>query len=281
MIIGNMQSGGLKKEDKNEKSYFQYFIGYGNFEKIINKLSRNNKTKNKIKGQYLIKTSKLKLSEKMKKVEKYKNRVVSETDKNRIFKNVKKLLKYDNSTEKVIYDAFSVLEKILPNDEFLKYCYQYKYCLFKDIDGGKFTKKNGKIKSLENMEFLAKNELDVKNKYLNVISDFQYTVEAYIKLTKKNKEKNEKLLDFEIEPVEKEKNKIVYTLKHNIDEKLELTKGEEDLIQKAKNVLSLYAYIYEFEYFHPNIPLEYNNNPVLYYNYLIYYLYDLMVKREN
>lgn len=277
-----MLSEGLQPiKDKNKDNFFQYFIGYGNFELIKQKLSRNKINK---KEQYLIKKNKLKLSERKKKVEKYLGKIEFKSEKNIIFEKVKKLLKYDNSSENIIYFSFYILEKILSEEEFLQYSYQYRFCLFKDIHKGNFDKKYGKIKGLEKMEFLPKNELEIKKKYLNIISYFHYTASIYNTLTKNNsnnKEKIEKLLDFEIAPFEKEKNTIVYTLKHNIDNNLKLTNDEKELINQAKNALSSYLDIYEFEYFYPNIPIEYNNNPVLYYNYLIFYLYHLMVNREN
>jgi hypothetical protein len=63
-------------------------------------------------------------------------------------------------------------------------------------------------------------------------------------------------------------------------DKLNLSSEEKDLIEQGQNALSLYAYIYEFENFHPNIDINYKNNRILYYNFLIYSIYNYMVKRD-
>ena len=238
----------------------------------------------------------LKITLRQKKTEEYLSKLnsilSSKKNKNEVMSLIPKILKNDNITETTIYTVFFALQKFVSKEEFYKYVTEYRYCIWKDMDESVFGEESenedkkssvkGKLENLKIMEFLPENEMDIKNRYLNLVSDFSHLVVAYFKFTKlKTKNKYNELINFELSKIND--NEIYgFMVNNNIDEEnIDLTEEEEDLINQAKNALSSYTYIYEFVKFHPNLELNYKANRILYYNYLIYTLYTYMVIKED
>ena len=213
-------------------------------------------------------------------------------------KCIEEALTYDNTNKYIIYRLLKYYYKHKNEDEFDKVIKKYKYCLTKrftiiecdkeiEINLNDFFKVKECIEELEEMpnhKVVEKDSIDLRNILVEVFS-FYYHIANYIKesnlekllskkefkdiLTykyRKDNKNNSVLIDFD-------RDKKIEILKRKI-EKVDM----DALINNMEGFLFKYIYIKEFEFFQMNQPVSYKNNLTLYFNYIIYLLYETAIQ---
>ena len=213
-------------------------------------------------------------------------------------KCIEEALTYDNTNKYIIYRLLKYYYKHKNEDEFDKVIKKYKYCLTKrftiiecdkeiEINLNDFFKVKECIEELEEMpnhKLVEKNSIDLRNILVEVFS-FYYYIANYIKKSnlekllskkefkdiltyryRKDNKNNSVLIDFD-------RDKKIEILKRKI-EKVDM----DALINNMEGFLFKYVYIKEFEFFQMNQPVSYKNNLTLYFNYILYLLYETAIQ---
>ena len=213
-------------------------------------------------------------------------------------KCIEEALTYDNTNKYIIYRLLKYYYKHKNEDEFDKVIKKYKYCLTKrftinegdkeiEINLNDFFKVKECIEELEEMpnhKVVEKDSIDLRNILVEVFS-FYYHITNYIEKSNLEKLLSEKefkdILTYKYR--KDNKNNSVF-IDFDRDKKIEILNKKikkEDmdaLINNMEGFLFKYVYIKEFEFFQMNQPVSYKNNLTLYFNYIIYLLYETAIQ---
>ena len=213
-------------------------------------------------------------------------------------KSIEEALTYDNTNKYIIYRLLKYYFNHKNEDEFDKVIKKYKYCLTKrftinegdkeiEINLNDFFKVKECIEELEEMpnhKVVEKDSIDLRNILVEVFS-FYYHIAIYI--GKSNLEKllsKKEFKDILTYKYRKDNKNNSVLIDFDIDKKIEILNKKikkedmDTLINNMKGFLFKYIYIKEFEFFQMNQPVSYKNNLTLYFNYIIYLLYETAIQ---
>ena len=212
-------------------------------------------------------------------------------------KCIEEALTYDNTNKYIIYRLLKYYYKHKNEDEFDKVIKKYKYCLTKrftinegdkeiEINLNDFFKVKECIEELEEMpnhKVVEKDSIDLRNILVEVFS-FYYHITNYIEKSNLEKLLSEKeFKDILTYKYRKDNKNNSVLIDFDIDKKIEILNKKievdmDTLINNMKGFLFKYIYIKEFEFFQMNQPVSYKNNLTLYFNYIIYLLYETAIQ---
>jgi len=206
-------------------------------------------------------------------------------------------LSYDNTNKYTIYLLLKYYWS--KNDEVkykevinrYKFCITQKFNIFEGseeilIDLNNFYKIDDSIDEYEeDPDLNTECEIikDLRNSVVSLFTDYYY-LSDYIENLIPILDEEDLLI---ILTVKITSNKSVFYLNYENDSKMEiLNKYINDknniskLLKTIENFLFKYLYIKDYEYFKKNQPVSYKNNLTLYYNYIMYSLYELTVEPD-
>ena len=212
-------------------------------------------------------------------------------------KSIEEALTYDNTNKYIIYRLLKYYFNHKNEDEFDKVIKKYKYCLTKrftiiecdkeiEINLNDFFKVKECIEELEEMpnhKVVEKDSIDLRNILVEVFS-FYYHITNYIEKSNLEKLLSEKeFKDILTYKYRKDNKNNSVLIDFDIDKKIEILNKKievdmDTLINNMKGFLFKYIYIKEFEFFQMNQPVSYKNNLTLYFNYIIYLLYETAIQ---
>ena len=213
-------------------------------------------------------------------------------------KSIEEALTYDNTNKYIIYRLLKYYFNHKNEDEFDKVIKKYKYCLTKrftiiecdkeiEINLNDFFKVKECIEELEEMpnhKVVEKDSIDLRNILVKVFS-FYYHIAIYIGKSNLEKIISEKeFRDILTYKYRKDNKNNSVLIDFDIDKKIEILNKKikkedmDTLINNMKGFLFKYIYIKEFEFFQMNQPVSYKNNLTLYFNYIIYLLYETAIQ---
>ena len=213
-------------------------------------------------------------------------------------KSIEEALTYDNTNKYIIYRLLKYYYKHKNEDEFDKVIKKYKYCLTKkfiinegdkeiEINLNDFFKVKECIEELEEMpnhKVVEKDSIDLRNILVEVFS-FYYHITNYIE--KSNLEKllsKKEFKDILTYRYRKDNKNNSVLIDFDRDKKIEILNKKikkedmDTLINNMEGFLFKYVYIKEFEFFQMNQPVSYKNNLTLYFNYILYLLYETAIQ---
>ena len=212
-------------------------------------------------------------------------------------KSIEEALTYDNTNKYIIYRLLKYYFNHKNEDEFDKVIKKYKYCLTKrftinegdkeiEINLNDFFKVKECIEELEEMpnhKVVEKDSIDLRNILVEVFS-FYYHITNYIEKSNLEKLLSEKeFKDILTYKYRKDNKNNSVLIDFDIDKKIEILNKKievdmDTLINNMKGFLFKYIYIKEFEFFQMNQPVSYKNNLTLYFNYILYLLYETAIQ---
>ena len=212
-------------------------------------------------------------------------------------KCIEEALTYDNTNKYIIYRLLKYYYKHKNEEEFDKVIKKYKYCLTKrftiiecdkeiEINLNDFFKVKECIEELEEMpnhKVVEKNSIDLRNILVKVFS-FYYHIANYIKESNLEKLLSKKeFKDVLTYRYRKDNKNNSVLIDFDIDKKIEILNKKievdmDTLINNMESFLFKYVYIKEFEFFQMNQPVSYKNNLTLYFNYILYLLYETAIQ---
>ena len=213
-------------------------------------------------------------------------------------KCIEEALTYDNTNKYIIYRLLKYYFNHKNEDEFDKVIKKYKYCLTKrftiiecdkkiEINLNDFFKVKECIEELEEMpnhKVVEKDSIDLRNILVEVFS-FYYHITNYIEKSNLEKLLSEKeFKDILTYKYRKDNKNNSVLIDFDIDKKIEILNKKikkedmDTLINNMKGFLFKYIYIKEFEFFQMNQPVSYKNNLTLYFNYILYLLYETAIQ---
>ena len=257
---------------------------------IDNDYKNENVMNEKLKGDDLIIESR-----KEKAIKEIKSAKENNNDE---FEKIKESLKYDNTNKYTIYRLLKYYKSKNDQDKFDKAIRLYKFCITKKIkikEGKKvvtvdlnnlYTIKEP-MEELEELDKCKKEEhnvKDIRNSLISIYSYYYHICSYFTNLRKilNSNDLNEIIsIKYEI----KVNDNSSYELKYEEDKKRQIlskykTIKKEDidyLLSNIYNFLHRYSFIKGFTYFRLNQPISYEHNLTLYYNYIIYSLYELTI----
>ena len=216
---------------------------------------------------------------------------------------IKNSLSYDNTNKYTIYQLLKYYWS--KNDEVkykeainkYKFCITQKFNIFEGteeilIDLNNFYKIDDSIDEYEedpDLNIECENIKDLRNSIVSLFNDYYYLSDHIENLMP--------IIDEEdlliILTVKITSNKSVFYLDYENDSKMEILNKyindknhmkfneiKSKLLKTIEDFLFKYLYIKDFEYFKKNQPVSYKNNLTLYYNYIMYSLYELTVEPD-
>ena len=148
---------------------------------------------------------------------------------------------------------------------------------------------------LANKEKEEINIIDLRNEVVSIFTYYYYISNAYF-ILESIINKNDIETIFTIEYAPQSNNNDIYILNFDNSKKEYIIKAYlkkanndkhkeqlKDILNLINNFLSKYLYYKEFEFFPLNQPIDFEKNLTLYYNYLLYSLYEhaIEVRNEN
>ena len=249
-----------------------------------------NTTNEKMKGDDLIiERRKEKATEEIK---------LARENNNDKFEKIKESLKYDNTGKYSIYRLLKYYKSKNDQNKFDEAIRQYKFCITKKIkikEGKKvatvdldnlFTIKEP-IEELEELDKCEKEENnvnDIRNSLVSIYNYYYHICSYFVnfhKILNSNDLKEIISIKYEI----KANDNSSCVLKYEEDKKRQIlnkykTIKKEDieyLLSNIYNFLYRYLFMKTFTYFQLNQPISYEHNLTLYYNYIIYSIYELTI----
>ena len=255
----------------------------------INHKNENN-TNEKLKGDKLI-------------IEHRKEKAIKEIksakeNNNDELEKIKESLKYDNTNKYTIYRLLKYYKSKNEKDKFDEAIRIYKFCITKRIkikDGKKATTVNlsnlfeikepiEEFEELDNCEKEEKNVKDIRNSLVSIFNCYYHICIYLTKFEKILKEYDFKKI-ISIKFGIKTNNNPSYVLKYEEDKKRQILskykiinkKDIEYFLSNIHNFLYRYLFMKVFTHFQLNQPICYEHNLTLYYNYIIYSIYELTI----
>jgi len=221
-------------------------------------------------------------------------------------------LDYDNTNKYTIYRLLKYFFNKKDKKSFNETINKYKFCITKKFvifEGNEKIKVNlqdfydinesiDEFEELPNHGVETEKIIDLRNSIVSLFTDYFYLASYIIYLSnllseadlktiltvKINKEtslENKTNYSFDYENGEKEK--ILDTIKGKIDKLYEKKKiGKKiNILDTIKNFLFKYLYIKDFDNFQNNQPISYKQNLTLYYNYVMYSIYELAIQLDD
>ena len=210
----------------------------------------------------------------------YKN-LLNQKNENELVNQIYKCLSYDNVNKELLEGCLELLKKNGKNNDLMKLIEYNKFSLEE-----KYTK-------------YIYDECPTMNEkiYINYLKYLYNTSKAYTQLIKYiNEDVINNIIEYKIItqdnilkivdkiPLETDEdyNKVIIQAKiedTNISTKLKLLLKE--IKDDSFNFLTKYIYIKELEYYNHNQPIEIETNNILYYNYLLFHLYNKFIIQED
>lgn len=208
---------------------------------------------------------------------------------------IKKSLKYDNTNKYNIYRLLKYYKDKNDHNKFDETIRMYKYCITKkmkindiDVDLNKLYTIKEPIEEFEELDGHEKNEKEVKdlrNSFVSIYNNYyhiSFYLTKYEKILKSDEFKEIISIKYEIQ----DKDSSSYILNFEEDKKTKILsnyrnikkKDIEYLLGNINNFLYRYLYIKSFTYFQPNQPISYEQNLTLYYNYIIFSIFELTIE---
>jgi hypothetical protein len=281
-----------KEKDKEKEKSTNDEISVENFIASLNSKVEKTNEKEKLKGENLI------FSFRRKKAVEIINSITKE-EKEKL-KLIEKALSYDNTNKYCIYRLLKYYHDKNDKDKFEEMVKKYKYCITQ-----KFEVTEG-----ENEVFIDLNELydisdqveeqeelpnrgveednisDLRNILVDVFTNYYYIAENISRKIRILSEKDLKsLLTIKFKP--SEDNDEIEEILYNNEKKQKIFdkyKDEEitaddtnELLTFIENFLSKYLPLQNLSKFENNQPISYKNNLTLYFNYIMYLLFDATI----
>ena len=215
---------------------------------------------------------------------------------------IKESLKYDNTNKNIIYKLLEYYYNEKDEKKFMEEIDKYKFCITKKlniikdgieqlIDLDNLFKINILIEEYEelgNHEINCENITDIRNSLVDIYTGYCHTAKYIYEfqdiLSKKDLED---ILTCKYTTCSEDNSKFI--LNYERDKKLEILskydtikiETSKELLDKIECFLCRYILYKEFTFFDINQPIDFKHNLSLYYNYVIFYLYDTVVQVEQ
>ena len=299
----NKQSSNLNNEKKIKSAETKKVNTLENMYEISNFMaSINNKyIKSKFASSEKLKGKNLNIDHRKNKALKIINSI-SDKNNNEL-ESLQNALQYDNTNKYIIYRLLKYYHDSDNKDKFEEVLNKYKFCITQKftvvekkekifIDLNNLYKVNTAIEEFEelpNREVRMKEITDLRNTLVDIFTNYYYIsiiigelrpiIEKNdlqdlltIKYTVSDKDNNICHLSFEKE----RKEKIIEKYKN-----IKKNKEKGELLIFIENFLFKYLYYKEFMYFQNNQPISFKTNLTLFFNYIIYSLYELVIQVDE
>ena len=249
------------------------------------KTKTNFEEKEKIKGEDLI------FKERTKKALFIINKINTKINKEKNIELIENALAYDNTNKYVIYKSLKYFYEIKDKNKFNEIIDIYKFCITKkiavDIDNKNkiinlenYYKINNDILEYEELEGRKKKEKDLndlRNQMVDIFSSYYHISNEY-RVLYDIMDENDINYIFKIKYESYDNNTYYFNYenekKQKILEKYKIDIRKPNVLDYIQNFFCYYLFIKQFDYFEHNQPITYNRNLTLYYNYIIYSLYE-------
>ena len=212
-------------------------------------------------------------------------------------KEIIEALEYDNTNKSCIYALLVFNKNENDKNKFIENLKKYKYCITqkfiikksakkKIVDINELYKIDLPIEELEQLPDYTINKdntiKDLRNSLVEFFTNYYHIAKNIIKFIPLLKEEEiNKIIkvsffkdsnnNFKLNYHRKEKQNLL----KNVSKKKE--EAQKKLLESIENFLSKYLYYQDFEEFKMNQPIDYNHNLTLYYNYIIWSLYEITI----
>lgn len=236
----------------------------------------------------------------------YKRRIKAEKiindlkNKQDELKSIEEALKYNNTSKTCIYKLLNYYYKKNDEKNFRDKLNLYKFCITKkfaikegekvvDVDLEKLYKINLLIEEYEELPNSQINDdntiKDVRNSLVEFFTSYYY-VAKYVTEYKSKLTKEELKYILTIKYGKCSDNS--YMLNYDYEEKLKLlgikkkkNNNGKMLLESIENYLGKYLYYQDFNGFQVNQPIDFSLNLTLYYNYIIWSLYEITIELDT
>ena len=281
-------------EKTKEKSKYIHFIAEIN----------QNYNKTNIDSEDKLEGDELNIKKRKQKARDIIQSIKSEKDE---LEKINKALLYNNTDKYIIYRLLSYYFKKNDKENYEESVNKYKFCITKkftvfegikeiSVDLNNYFGANeftDELEELPNLKPELDNIKDLRNSVVSLFTDYFYLAKYYkglsgilsatsireiltVKIKEETSINNKKILSLDYEKVKK--SEILDSKKEKIeaiDKDFKLK-----LLNSIENFLFKYVYMKEFEFFRHNQPINYESNLSLYYNYIIYSLYEISVQPD-
>ena len=214
-------------------------------------------------------------------------------------KLIKKSLEYNNTNKYSIYKLLKYYYDKKNQEKFYETIENYKFCITKTliinegilVDLNKYFQIKETIEELEEIPGYKAKETDItdlRNSLVNIFTSYFYIAQYIRKIT-------DILLDKDLTEILRVKytnssnNKSINEIYYEKEQKQKIFKEYKDInikeanefLQKIEFFFCRYFLNFEFIFFQLNQPIDYNHNLTLYYNYIIFSIYDLCLKVDE
>ena len=230
----------------------------------------------------------------------------AKANNNKEINEIKKSLKYDNTNKYTIYKLLQYYKNINDQNKFNEAIRLYKFCITQKftikeeneeifVDLNKLFEIKEPIEELEELDdckMEENKEKDIRNSLVSIFTCYYYIssyMAKYERILKENDLNEIISIKYETEPnnnfscvllfEEDKKRKI---LSHYETIYKSITKDDIDLLLlKINNFFYRYLFMKDFTYFQLNQPISFEHNLTLYYNYIIYSIYEITLYVEE
>ena len=225
-----------------------------------------------------------------------------EQDKSNNIEKIEEALYYDNTNKYAIYLLLKYYYDKKDKTNYDKTLKEYKYCITKrfkiierkkeiEINLNNFNEIKEPIEEFEELPYNKinhSNTMDLRNLLVDIFKNYYYISEDVNNLNNKNIKDNDLK---EILIVEYTNNNDLCELSFKNEEKLKIlekyrNKDNKDkkelenlnqILTNIQNFLHKYLFLKPFESFQKNQPVSYKYNLTLYFNYIIFSLYEITI----
>ena len=219
-------------------------------------------------------------------------------------KCINQSLKYDNTNKYTIYRLLKYYYNKKDKASFDEAINKYKFCItkrFKIIEGLQEISVNledfyevkesiDELEELEDCNNETENIIDLRNSIVSLFTDYYYLAQNIEDLSSiYSEEMLNEILTVKIKKETLINNKVKFILDYENDKKSKLldTQKEKitnikiDILKTIENFLFKYLYTKEFDNFKKYQPISYSYNLTLFYNYIMYSLYELAIMPDD
>ena len=215
---------------------------------------------------------------------------------------IKESLVLDNTNKIYIYKLLKYYYENNDKTNFNETIKEYKFCITKEINFiekeenicvnlNKFFEIEELIEEKEELPNHMKNEInivDLRNSLVDIFTSYYYISKGIndIKGILSYEELNEIL---SVKYAISSSNNTEYALFYEKEKKLQIFKNHKEIneetanniLTKIEKFLCRYLFNFDFMFFQHNQPIDYNNNLSLFYNFIIYSIYELALEIDE
>ena len=213
--------------------------------------------------------------------------------------SINESLKYNNTNKNAIYRLLKYYHDKNNQIDFNEAIAKYKFCITKNlnitddisVNLNSFFKITESIEELEELSGHQKNEvniIDLRNSLVDIFTSYYYIAD-YVRVIRYILSEEDLTKILSVKYINSQKNNNLYELFYDKEQKIDILKAykkikveeAEEFLDKIEFFLCRYFFNFQFIFFKPNQPVNYDNNLTLYYNYVIFSLYELSLEIDE